>query len=180
MRRANLFLFSYLEAALNFFPDLFLGNRLRRYFYLFFFKDVGKGLIVNVGCHFEVPENITIGNNCSFNRGCWISGGGHLQIGNDVILGPNVIIHTANHNYSDFNVRIRSQGHNFKRVLIKDNVWIGAGAIILPGVTIGPNAIVAAGAVVTKDVLVNSIVGGSPARFIKKLYEECQNSLYNK
>lgn len=171
MWRVKIFFYSYLEFLLNLFPDLFLGNRLRRVFYNLFFKKVGKELIINVNCHFEVPENIVIGDNCSFNRNCWVSGGGGLILGDDVIIGPNIVIHTANHNYKNQDLRIRSQGHTFKKVEIMDNVWIGAGAIILPGVTINSNSIVAAGAVVTKDVQENTIVGGSPAKFIKYLYE---------
>jgi acetyltransferase-like isoleucine patch superfamily enzyme len=65
----------------------------------------------------------------------------------------------------------RMQGHTFEKVEIHDNVWIGAGAIILPGVTIHANSIVAAGAVITKDVPSNTIVGGVPARMIKTIYE---------
>jgi len=172
VKKVKLFVYSYFELFINLFPDLFMGNRIRRLFYGFYFKEVGKDLIVNVNCHFEVPENIIIGNNCSFNRNCWISGGGDLTIGNDVIMGPYVIIHTANHNYNDPNEKIRNQGHIFKKVVIMDNVWVGAGAIILPGVTIQSNAIVAAGAIVTQDVKANTIVGGSPAKFIKNLYEK--------
>lgn len=172
LNKVNLTVYLYLQNVLNIFPDFIVGNRLRRLFYKFYLKKTGYNLTVSVNVHIEVPKNITIGNNCSFNRGCWISGGGGLEIGNDVIVGPKVIIHSANHNYSDFTIPIRVQGHIFKKVTIFNNVWIGAGAIILPGVTINSNCIVGAGAVVTKDVPSNCIVGGSPAKIIKNIYEQ--------
>jgi len=88
------------------------------------------------------------------------------------LTGPNVIIHSANHNYKNPDIPFRSQGHTFKKVEIMDNVWIGAGAIILPGVTIYSNSIIAAGAVVTKDVQSNVIVVGVPAKVQKYIYEK--------
>ncbi len=172
LKKIQLTLFQYTEVFLNIFPDFYLGNRLRRLFYNISFQKVGKGLIVNTNCHFESTKNIVIGNNCSFNRGCWVSGGGKLILHDDVIIGPNVIIHTANHNYSNQQIPFRLQGHTFKKVEIHNNVWIGAGAIILPGVTINKNSIIAAGAVVTKDVSSNTIVAGVPAKEIKNIYGE--------
>mgnify|MGYP006128577341 CR=1 FL=1 len=172
MKQLKLFIYSYAEMFLNFFPDFYVGNRMRRLFYSFYFKNCGKNLIVNYNCHFEVPENITLGNNCSFNRNCWVSGGGGLIIGNNVIFGPNIIIHSANHNYENPLLLIKEQGHTFKKVTLGDNIWIGAGAIILPGVNIGSNSIIAAGAVVTKDIEKNSIFGGVPAKFIKNVIDE--------
>ena len=172
MRQFKLLIYCYLEIFLNLFPDFYIGNKIRRCFYKYYFFEVGKGLIVNVNCHFEVPSGITIGENCSFNRSCWVSGGGSLKIGNDVIFGPKVIIHTANHNYFDQTKPIRLQGHSFKEVIINNNVWVGAGAIILPGVTINSNSIIAAGAVVSKDVPSNVIAGGVPARVIKEIKYE--------
>jgi maltose O-acetyltransferase len=161
----------YLQNSLNLFPDFIIGNRLRRLFYSMYFKKMGKNVIINSNSYFEAPDQIEIGNDCSFNRGCWISGGGGLVLHDDVIIGPKVIIHSANHNYSNPNIPIRTQGHTFKKVEIHNNVWICAGAIILPRVTIYENSIIGAGAVVTKDVLANSLFGGSPAKFIKNIYE---------
>ena len=171
IEKIKLTIYLYLQNSLNFFPDFLIGNRLRRTFYSIYFKKLGVNVIISAHVHFEVPEKIEIGDNCAFNRGCWISGGGSLIIHDDVIIGPKVIIHTANHNYSNSTIPIRLQGHNFKRVIIKNNVWIGAGAIILPGVMINENCIIGAGAVVTKDVPANSMAGGVPAKVLKKIYE---------
>lgn len=169
IKKANLFIYLYLQSFVNIFPDFYLGNRLRYLFYKIYLKKVGKGVIFNAKIHLEVPEKIEVGNNSSINRLCWFSGGGGLFIGDNVLIGPNVIIHSANHNYSKKNVPIRLQGHNFKKVVIMDNVWIGAGVIILPGVIINKNSVVAAGSVVTKNVPESVIVGGVPAKIIKKI-----------
>jgi acetyltransferase-like isoleucine patch superfamily enzyme len=170
--KIRLIFYLYFQDLVNIFSDIFLMNKIRNLFYRIYFKKIGKSCIFNCKCHFEVPENIQIGNFCSFNRGCWISGGGGLILHNDVIIGPNVIIHSANHNYKNPDIPFRSQGHTFKKVEIMDNVWIGAGAIILPGVTIYSNSIIAAGAVVTKDVQSNVIVVGVPAKVQKYIYEK--------
>jgi maltose O-acetyltransferase len=171
LNKIRLLIYLYFQDLVNIFSDIFFMNRIRRCFYRLYFKKIGKSCIFNCKCHFEVPEKIQIGNNCAFNRGCWISGGGSIIMHNDIIIGPNVIMHSSNHNYDNPNLPIRLQGSTFKKIEIYDNVWIGAGVIILPGVTIHSNCIIAAGAVVTKDVPSNVIVGGVPAKFIKALYE---------
>lgn len=107
---------------------------------------------------------IIIGNNCHFNYGCYICGSGGLTIGNDCLFGPGVKIIPMNHNFEDLNTKIIDQGHTMNPIVIEDNVWIGAGAIILPNVRIKSGAVIAAGSVVTKDVQVNEIVSGIPAR----------------
>ena len=92
---------------------------------------------------------------------CMAAGG--ITIDDGVMIGPNVRIVTDNHDFANRMVL------RCKPVHIGRNAWIGVGAIILPGVTIGDNAVVAAGAVVTKDVAPNTIVGGNPAKFIKNI-----------
>ena len=84
------------------------------------------------------------------------------------MMGPDVMIYTKNHNTERTDIPMIEQGNTQPRkVTIGDDVWIGARAIILPGVTIGQGSIVAAGSVVTKDVEPFSVVGGNPARVIK-------------
>ena len=90
---------------------------------------------------------------------------GGIEIGNSVQIGPHVTIVTDNHDLKDRYV-LRCRG-----VRIEDKVWIGAGATIMPGVTVGRNAVIAGGAVVTKDVPENAIVGGNPAKVIRYLQE---------
>ncbi len=94
---------------------------------------------------------------------------GPVCIGNHVNLAQGITVTALNHNFEDKTKRIDEQGITTKPVIIGDDVWIGANAVILPGVTIGKHCVVAAGAVVTKDVQDNTIVGGVPAKEIKKI-----------
>ena len=91
---------------------------------------------------------------------------GPVCIGNHVNLAQGITITALNHNFSDATKRIDEQGITTKPVVIKDDVWIGANAVVLPGVTIGSHAVVAAGAVVTHDIPDNTVVGGVPAKVI--------------
>ena len=114
---------------------------------------------VNFGLFISIGKNVFINHACSF-----LDMGG-ITIEDHVLIGPRVNIVTENHplNPTDRRALIT------RPVLIKRNAWIGAGAIILPGVTIGENAVVAAGAVVSKDLLANTVVGGIPTKFIKTI-----------
>jgi maltose O-acetyltransferase len=170
--KIKLFIYLILQDLVNIFSDFYISNKIRYLFYKIYLKKLGKEVVINAKTHIEVPENIVIGNYCSINRNCWLSGGGGLVIGNDVLIGPNVIIHSANHNFIKSDIPYRLQGHSFKEVIIQDNVWLGAGVIILPGVTIESNSVVAAGAVVTKNVPSGVLVGGIPAKIIKELNDK--------
>jgi acetyltransferase-like isoleucine patch superfamily enzyme len=128
---------------------------------------VGKNLTVYKGITVHCPEGLSIGNNVAMNNNVWINASGSVIIGNYVLIGPRVIIHSANHKYQNPFIPIQKQGHSFKKVIIKDDVWIGAGAIILPGVRIGQGSIIGAGSVVTTDVPPYTVVAGVPARKIK-------------
>jgi acetyltransferase-like isoleucine patch superfamily enzyme len=94
-------------------------------------------------------------------------GHGNLTIGDNVLIAGHCLIIPANHVFTDINIPISNQGETKKGIIIEDNVWIGSGCRILDGITIGTGAIIAAGAVVNKDVLPNTIVGGVPAKLIK-------------
>ena len=93
---------------------------------------------------------------------------GPVCIGNDVRLAQNVVLSGLNHNYADPNTPIHLQGVSTKPIVIEDESWIGANAVIVPGVTIGKHSIVAAGSVVTRDVPPYAVVGGNPAKLIKE------------
>lgn len=94
---------------------------------------------------------------------------GPVCIGNHVNLAQGITVSALNHNFEDKNKRIDEQGITTKPVMIGNDVWIGANAVVLPGVTIGKHCVVAAGAVVTKDVPDNSLVAGVPAKLIKQI-----------
>nr|WP_314466438.1 DapH/DapD/GlmU-related protein [uncultured Clostridium sp.] len=113
----------------------------------------------------DCGKNLNIGRNVFINSGCKFQDQGGITIGDGSLIGHNVVLATLNH---DFAPEKRSDLHPAPIVMGK-NVWICSNAAIMPGVTIGDGAIVAAGAVVTKDVAANTIVGGVPAKFIKKI-----------
>ena len=94
---------------------------------------------------------------------------GPVDIGSHVNLAQGITVSALNHNFSDTNKRIDKQGVSTNQVTIEDDVWVGANAVILPGVTIGEHCVVAAGAVVTKDVPPHSLVAGVPAKVIKSI-----------
>lgn len=116
-------------------------------------------LYINYGKHINIGKNVFINFDCNF-----LALGG-ITIEDDVLIGPKVSLITENH---PLNPKYR-KGLICKSILIKKNAWIGANTTILPGVTIGENAVVAAGAVVSKDVPDNTVVGGIPAKIIKEI-----------
>ncbi|WP_035671884.1 sugar O-acetyltransferase [Flavobacterium sp. 83] len=113
----------------------------------------------------DFGENITIGKNVFVNHACTFMDRGGITIEDNVLIGPKVNLITTNHPINPEERRATISNP----ILIKKGAWIGVGVTILPGVTIGKNSIVAAGAVVSKDVPDNVIVGGIPAKFIKSI-----------
>jgi acetyltransferase-like isoleucine patch superfamily enzyme len=111
---------------------------------------------------------ISMGSNCTVNSYAILYGHGGLQIGNDVRIAPQVMIMPMNHIYKDPQVPIRKQGIKAQGIKIEDDVWLGAGAIILDGVTIGRGSVIGAGAIVTKSIPSYSVAVGIPAKIIKK------------
>jgi len=107
---------------------------------------------------------------------CWIgvnavlaSGQGGLSLGDDVLIGPQAVLVTGDHDFSRLDLPATQRGYTGRPITIGDNVWIGAGAVVLGGVNVGSNSVVAAGAVVTRDVAAGTVVGGVPANVIKVL-----------
>jgi maltose O-acetyltransferase len=140
------------------------SHSFRRAFYKNVNKvKIGKDSSISLHCRLRMPNKIRIGDNVAINQGVYLDGRGGLTIGNNVNIGRNVSIYTASHDYN-------SPGFDYieKSVLIGSKAWIASNALILPGVKIGEGAVVAAGAVVTKDVEAYNVVGGNPAKFIKK------------
>jgi acetyltransferase-like isoleucine patch superfamily enzyme len=134
-----------------------------------FFDLIGRPLDDTFGLfppfYTDFGKNIIIGKRVFINEGCCFQDQGGIEIGDDCLIGQQVVIATLNHNA----VPEKRKDMIAKPVKIGNKVWVGAHATILQGVTIGDNAIIAAGAVVTKDVPANVIVGGVPAKIIKHI-----------
>lgn len=148
-----------------------LGSRHIRHFSAALMLDkCGKNVNIEHGAFLASGKDIEIGDNSGVGLNCRVAG--PLSIGNDVMMAPGVTIVTQNHEISDTTIPMRLQTAEKKKVTISDDVWIGANAIILPGVTIGKGSVIAGGAVVTKDVMPYTIVGGNPAKVIRSRLKE--------
>ena len=128
-------------------------------------SQIDKSTVVFVPFHTNFGRHTKIGKNVFINHGCSFLDLGGITIEDDVQIGPKVNLITENHSIDPANRKTLE----LKSILIKRNVWIGAAATILPGVTIGENSVVAAEAIVRNNVEPNTIVAGVPARVIKKI-----------
>jgi acetyltransferase-like isoleucine patch superfamily enzyme len=126
-----------------------------------------RSVIESYCCINNAVGDVTIGDYSRIGIHCTVIG--PVCIGHHVNLAQGITVTALNHNFNDTNRRIDEQGITTKPVVIGDDVWIGANAVILPGVSIGSHAVIAAGAVVTSDVEDYTVVGGVPAKVIKKL-----------
>lgn len=135
--------------------SLLIGKKVDDTFRLFppFYTDFGK--------------NISIGKNVFINSGCHFQDQGGIEIGDGVLIGHSVVLATINHGVASS----ENRKNYYSPIKIGNNVWIGSNVTVLPGVTIGEWAVIAAGSVVTKDVLPYTVVGGAPAKVIKKISE---------
>jgi len=129
-------------------------------------KKVDDGFLLIPPFYTTGGDEIRVGRNVFVNQNCTFYDLGGLDIGDDVLIGPNVSLITAGHPVEPSQRRAVTIG---KPIVIKRNVWIAAGATIIGGVTVGENSVVAAGSVVTKDVPPNTLVGGNPARVIRSI-----------
>lgn len=128
-------------------------------------KEVDKSFGLFPPFSADYGQNITVGKNVFINSGCCFQDQGGIEIGDNVLIGQQVVIDTINHDLRPD----KRKNMLPASVKIGNNVWIGAHATILPGVTIGRGAVIAAGAVITKDVPENAVVGGVPAKVIKQI-----------
>lgn len=127
----------------------------------------GESLYMEPNIRFDYGYNTYVGENFYANFDCTILDVSEVRIGDNCMLGPSVQIYTATH---PLHPTERNSGIEYaKPITIGNNVWIGGSAVICPGVTIGNNVVVAAGAVVTKNVPDSVVVGGNPAKVIKKI-----------
>ena len=130
--------------------------------------DLGEHSVVeSFACINNVVGDVIIGHHTRIGLHNTVIG--PVTIGCHVNLAQSVTVTALNHNYADTRRRIDEQGISTRQVVIDDDVWIGAGAVVLPGVTIGRHAVVAAGAVVTHDVPPCTVVAGVPARVVRTL-----------
>ena len=131
------------------------------------FSECGEQVIIEQGFKCDYGVHIELGDRVFINSNCTFLDGGRVKIGDDCLIGPNVQILTINH---DLNPTKRLEKLSYALdVTVEGNVWIGAAAIICPGVTIGEGSVIAAGSIVTKDIDSNVMAAGNPAKIIKSI-----------
>jgi galactoside O-acetyltransferase len=179
----------WVEAFLGAMPGS-TGVALRRVYYRFRLAASAPRLSIHTNVSITCPNHISIGCKCHLARDCKLyatpespiriganfsananvminaRGKGHITIGDNVLIGPNVVLRSNNHVFARADALINDQGMTEGSITIGNDVWIAANAVVLQNVSIGDGAVVAAGAVVTKNVPSYAIVGGVPARTI--------------
>lgn len=140
-------------------------DEVRKYFSLLFGKEIDASFRVFPPFYTDFGKNITVGKNVFINACCHFQDHGGVTLGDDCLVGHNVVFATLNHG-----IVPEARATMFPApIIVGKNVWIGSNSTILQGVTIGDNAIIAAGSVVTKDVAANTVVGSVPARYIRNI-----------
>ncbi len=168
-----------------------IGRRLRYIAYKPLFKSVKGRFSIDTGVTILGFENITLGENIAFMKNSYVYAhdGGVLVIGDDftlnsnsqlgassgkIVIGdycaiaPNCVLRASNHTFSNPNIPFREQGHTYGEIIIEDDVWISSNCVITANTKIEKSSIIGAGSVVTKDVEAYSIVGGIPAKLIRR------------
>ncbi|AGH81722.1 putative maltose O-acetyltransferase [Psychromonas sp. CNPT3] len=136
-------------------------------YYVKLLKHLGENTVISTPFFCEYGVTISIGNNSFINMGATFLDNAPINIGNYVLIGPNAQFYTPTHPLD--HQRRRQWEINCLPIVVSDDVWIGGNVCICQGVHIGARAIIAAGSVVTRDVPADTLVGGSPAKFIKRL-----------
>ncbi len=141
-----------------------------------FFGGVGENLYIEPPLHANWGRNTYWGNNCYANFNLTLVDDGDIIIGDNVLIAPNVVISSTGHPvHPDLRRRLAQFSIPIK---IGSNVWIGAGAMIMPGVTIGDNTVIGAGSVVTKDIPSNVVAVGNPCRVLREINEHDMQYYY--
>lgn len=181
---------AYVEFLVNGAPGK-VGYTLRRWFFGRRLGGLARGARLGAGLLIYGPREITIGRDFSCWRQCALVAleggrielgdrvsfssnvninaaiGGRIALGNDVLVGPNVVMRSSDHRFASLDEPINKQGHTSDQIIIEDDVWVAANAVVVGGVRVGRGSVVAAGAVVTTDVAPYTVVGGVPARLLK-------------
>ena len=190
MKKIFKLLFQIYIAILSSIPTE-IGIRLRYIAYKPLFKKTNGVFRIDSGVTILGFENIVLGSNSNFMKNSYIYANdngiliigdnfsinsnsqigaayGKMVIGNNCMIAPNCVLRASNHTFDSVDIPILKQGHTYGEILIDDDVWIGSNSVITANVKIGKGSVIGAGSVVTKDVEPYSVVGGVPAKLIKK------------
>lgn len=146
-------------------PYSFGARQIRGYIAKHLLKKCGNNPFVEHGASFSDGSHLEIGDDCSIGINCQVA---RARLGNNVIMGPDVVFIANNHDFSNPGTSMKYRGYMPAPVItVGDNTWIGTRVIILPGRQIGKDCIIGAGAVVTRNVPDNAIAAGNPAKIIR-------------
>lgn len=148
---------------------IFIGSQCRLY---------PRNRIVLGNLKLNPEANFVLGNHVKMNAGGYFSGEGGLEIGDYVLIGPNVCILSAGHEYTDTESYIMEQPLSYGQIRIENDVWIGASSVILPGVKIEQGAVIGAGSVICKDVPPYAVVVGNPGRVIRYRNRDREENIF--
>jgi galactoside O-acetyltransferase len=183
-------LFEFYVSLLSSIPTS-IGTRIRYYGYRHLFKKtdgffrIDRGVAITNFKNIELGKNINImqnsylyahddgflviGNNFSMNTNTQLGAShGKIVIGDNCSIGPNCVLRAADHEFSNPAIPFNQQGHRYGEIIIENDVWIASNCVITSNTTIGTGSVIGAGSVVTKDVEPFSLMGGVPAKLIKK------------
>jgi acetyltransferase-like isoleucine patch superfamily enzyme len=148
-----------------------VGSWIRYFYYRLILKKCDGYFSSFAGFKISGCKYVSIGKNCSFNRGVWIGASDEITIGNDVMVGPYTFIRNGNHRYKDLAEPMRLQGHESGKVIIGNDVWIGGHVAILKDVEIKDHSLIAAHSLINKNIGEYEIWGGVPATLIRNRRE---------
>jgi acetyltransferase-like isoleucine patch superfamily enzyme len=145
----------------------FFGMILRNVFYRFLFKELKGFSLIQNRVVFVNTENLSVGKFFGCNSNSYINALGEIRIGNNVLIGNNVTVSAGFHSIDKLKSSIFEQPSTPRRISIEDGVWIGAGAVIMPGVNLKEGSVIGANSVVTKDTEPMGVYIGAPAKLIR-------------
>lgn len=143
------------------------GLLLRGAFYRLLFRKCGANLLVYPHVYIIFSQRIKAGKRLAINVGTYIDGGGEIEFGDHVMIGPNCVISSRDHSFESTAQPMCFQPVQYAKIKIEDDVWLGANVFVRKGTTIGKGSVIAAGAVVSSDVPPYSIFGGNPGRVLR-------------
>lgn len=144
-----------------------IGMVMRNFMYRIFFKSKKGFLYVQPRVTIVESNKFSVGKNCGINTGTYINAKGSIVFGDNVLIGSNVTISSGKHPIDGREPAVYQRPTIPLPIVIEDDVWIGANAVVMPGITLKKGTVVGAGAVVTKDTMEYSVVVGAPARHIR-------------
>lgn len=161
LKELHRFSFNFLSMILGVFPDTVIGNSLRGRVLGAYFRRRGGNLQISRGVHILYPERLVVGDDVFIGYGAWINCQGLVTLGDEVMLGPYVIIASGNHTAANGSYRFGP--HSIAPVVVGRGAWVAGGASLMPGAQVGVGVVLAAGAVLLGEAVANSIYGGVPA-----------------